>query len=304
MTFDVDPKNLTQGLSQFSHRRKLLAHSSDFFLFWRGLFAPAILFAPFFSQFILDHLAYYSFALLFLIGNTNYILHLHIHRPFSGRPSVNLLLDLTMAAATGMTASNWRIQHIEGHHRGQEDIFRGVGHKKLTRFSCFNAVSYAFSALWPSFWQPILVAARRLKQIKSAKLSDYWAFIEQAALILFFIILASWRPALAFCYILPWWALNYFMTRYVDFLNHFGCDEKSGNPLLCANNSLSPTYNFLTNNFGYHTAHHCRPSAHWTQLPEIHKRLSSRIPKTQLKSYSWSCALMPWHFYLSLRGRM
>jgi fatty acid desaturase len=86
------------------------------------------------------------------------------------------------------------------------------------------------------------------------------------------------------------------MTRYVDFLNHFGCDEKSGNPLLCANNSLSPTYNFLTNNFGYHTAHHCRPSAHLTQLPEIHKLLSSRIPKTQLKSYSWSCALMPWHF--------
>ncbi len=138
MTFNVDPENLTQGLFQFSHRRKLLAHSSDFFLFWRGLFAPAILFAPFFSQFILDHLTSYSFALLFLIGNTNYILHLHIHRPFSGRPSVNLLLDLTMAAATGMTASNWRIQHIEGHHRGQEDIFRGVGHKKIDPLQLFQ----------------------------------------------------------------------------------------------------------------------------------------------------------------------
>ena len=53
------------------------------------------------------------------------------HRPFSKRLSVYLLLDLTMAAATDMTASNWRIQHIEGHHRDREDALRGVGHKKI-----------------------------------------------------------------------------------------------------------------------------------------------------------------------------
>ncbi len=286
-------------------RGAILAHPADLFVFWRGLLAPLVLFAPFFSETLRAHIVLYAIALLFLIGNTNYILHLHVHRPFSRLRGVNLLLDLAMGAATGMVASNWRIQHLQGHHGGQERQYRTArGEELLKKFTILNSLVYGIITVWPTFGPPIADAWRKARAGVISPIDYRWAFLEQVLLIALFAALVHANAPLAFFYLLPWWGLNFFMTRYVDFLNHFGCDETSGDRLLCANNSLSPAYNFMTNNFGYHTAHHCRPSAHWTELPKIHLAIVDRIPPARLKSYSWSCALMPMHMYLSARGRM
>ena len=43
-----------------------------------------------------------------LFGDTNYLLHLHIHRPFSRSRVLNLILDLSMGAVTAMTAPRAR----------------------------------------------------------------------------------------------------------------------------------------------------------------------------------------------------
>jgi fatty acid desaturase len=126
-----------------SARKKILGHRADTFPFLRGLAAPVILYAPFFSEFLRDNIFLYSVAVLFLIGNTNYILHLHIHRPFSEIRWVNVVLDLAMGAVTGMTASNWRIQHVQGHHEGKETQYRsGLGERLLKNYTVFNSVAY------------------------------------------------------------------------------------------------------------------------------------------------------------------
>ena len=79
----------------------------------------------------------------------------------------------------------------------------------------------------------------------------------------------------------------------MDYLNHYGCDESSKNPFERANNSLAWWFNYKTHNFGYHTAHHMRPGAHWTELPDIHRTIADRIPERCLKPFSWSFLLMP-----------
>src|ERR1019366_3828712 len=116
--------------------------------------------------------------------------------------------------------------------------------------------------------------------------------------------LCAWQPALGYFYVLPWYALNYLISRYVDYLNHYACDEASTNPFERSNNSLSPSFNWLTNNFGYHTAHHLQPGAHWTELPEIHRSIADRIPQRCQKPFSWSIVMLPHHFYLSRKDRM
>jgi len=63
-------------------------------------------------------------------------------------------------------------------------------------------------------------------------------------------------------------------------------------------------YNLLGNNFGYHTAHHLSPKAHWTRLPIIHENIKSMIPKELKKSYSWSGFMLPYHFLLALKKKM
>jgi fatty acid desaturase len=81
------------------------------------------------SPFAVDSLAgyeiVYAVITFMLIGKTNYLLHLHIHRPFSRKPVFNLMLDLSMGAVTGMVSSNWRIQHLYGHHCGVDWPYRG-----------------------------------------------------------------------------------------------------------------------------------------------------------------------------------
>ncbi len=50
----------------------------------------------------------------------------------------------------------------------------------------------------------------------------------------------------------------------------------------------SPVLNFLLFNNGYHSAHHERPGAHWTELPALHRELAPHIhPSLNQKSVWW-----------------
>jgi hypothetical protein len=49
-----------------------------------------------------------------------------------------------------------------------------------------------------------------------------WAFVEQSLLILFALSLLAWKPGLVLTFLLPWYALIAFISRYVDYLNHYG----------------------------------------------------------------------------------
>lgn len=270
----------------------------------RALLAPFLLFAPFAIDLIQGCEIIYAIAAFGVIGDTNYLLHLHVHRPFGRNAIFNLICDLSMGAVTGMTASNWRIQHLYGHHRGIDLPYRG-DRRIAQDYSLARALSYSATSLWETFYSPIAESFRKgiLGDVR-LPINYRWAFCEQILPILLVTALALAQPRIVLIYLLPWYLLTYFITRYVDYLNHYGCDEGSENPYVRANNSLSRWFNLTTHNFGYHTAHHIRPGAHWTELPAIHAGIAHRIPQCHLKPFSWSWMLMPYHFYRSTGGRM
>jgi fatty acid desaturase len=257
---------------------KWIAHPADRWNAARALAAPFLLFAPFVTDCFASYELVYAAITFVLIGDTNYLLHLHIHRPLSRKRAVNLTFDLCMGAVTGMSSSNWRIQHLYGHHRGFDLPYRG-GRAIRENYSAVRAVSFSAMSMWETFYSPIAEAFRKgiLGRI-DVPISYRWAFCEQILLLLFVAGLTAWQPHLALAYLLPWYLLTHFITRYVDYLNHYGCDEASDDPHERANNSLSWWFNFTTHNFGYHTAHHIRPGAHWTELPAIHRTIADQIP--------------------------
>lgn len=284
---------------------RLIVHPADRLNVARALIAPFLLFAPFVGGVFHGHELLYAIVIFLLIGKTNYLLHLHIHRPFSRSRFLNVVLDLSMGAVSGMTSSNWRIQHLYGHHCGVDLPYRGDRAWHMERYTWLRATSYSITSLWGTFFEPIRESFRKgiLANVETP-ISYRWAFCEQMLLLAFVTVLAWWQPRLVLVYLLPWYLLTQFITRYVDYLNHYGCNERSDNRYEHANNSLSWWFNVTTHNFGYHTAHHIRPGAHWTELPEIHRSIADRIPEKNLKSFSWSGILMPYHFYLSRTRRM
>ena len=282
-----------------------LKYKEDWINVVRALLAPFIFFFPFFSGFPQGYELIFVALIYFLVGDSNYILHLHIHNPFTRSTITNRIIDLSLASVTAMTASNWRIQHLLGHHRGIDILFNGSKDWEIENYSPIRALSYCFRSMGYAFWRPLSQSFYKGALLREKRPIDFrWAFAEHCLLILFFVLLTFLNYKLALFYVLPLYFLTYFITRYVDYLNHYGCDEQSDNKFAHANNTLNPFFNRFTHNFGFHTAHHLRPSAHWTTLPEIHEQIEDHIPANQKKQVSWSWMLLPYHFYLSLNGRM
>jgi len=269
-----------------------------------ALFAPVLFFVPYFVDFTVFELVAYILVLIALIGRASYLLHWHVHRPFTSVAAFNLLLDLCLGLATGMTASNWRIQHVHGHHRGSEIRYRAPV-SMIEDYSACRALSFCVRSLWPTFFEPVREAFEKgVLGSATSPLNYRWAFVEQSLLVALVAFLLLLRPWLTMFYVLPWYASVFFISRYVDYLNHYGCDESGADPSTLANNTSHAWFNFLTGNFGYHTAHHLHPTAHWTQLPDLHDAIAKHVAPDHLKDFSWSFLHLPQHIHLARSGRM
>jgi fatty acid desaturase len=155
-------------MSARTNAGKWITHPADRPNVARALAAPWLLFAPFVVDLFSGYETVYAVVTFMLIGKTNYLLHLHIHRPFSRTPALNLILDLSMGIVTGMVSSNWRIQHLYGHHRGIDLPYRGCS-GIFESYSAARAILFSASSLWETFYSPFVESFRKgiLNDIKT-----------------------------------------------------------------------------------------------------------------------------------------
>ncbi len=280
----------------------ILRFKEDRMNVFRAITAPFIFYYPFIFGFSGSEAWLMMLFLWILLNDINHVLHLHIHLPFTSNKFINLILDLCMGFVTGMTASNWRIQHVHGHHQAVEREYAKGYRWEMDKFSILGSLSYSIRTAPLIFLRPLFEASRKSVHSNQTGPMNYrWAFIEQILFIGMVVVLFVWQPLLTLGYLLPWYFLVYFVTRYIDYLNHFGCGTGDYDN---ANNCLHRVYNLLGNNFGYHTAHHLSPKAHWTRLPIIHENIKDMIPEEFKKDYSWSGFMLPYHFLLALKKKM
>jgi fatty acid desaturase len=282
-------------------RARLVPYRQDWLNVVLALSAPVVFFYPFYHGIAgAVDLTIYVILLLVWIVDLNYLLHLHVHRSFTSSHALNRVIDLALSSVTGMTSANWRIQHVFGHHRRQDDNYtlRSLDWT-LQRYSLRGALAYSFGNIWVTYWRPLQESFRKALGEDDQGPIDYKAALfEQILFIVFFVALLIFNPALTLVFLLPWYVMIFAMTRYVDYLNHYGCTDDGMN---FANNCLSRSFNWRINNFGYHTAHHIDPSAHWTTLPQIHAKVADLIPTARIKTFNWSSALLPYHAWRERR---
>lgn len=201
--------------------------------------------------------------------------HHHQHLPTFRIKSLNYLLEQMYALQTGATSKLWVLHHVLGHHHHYLDQTKDESRWKNKKGKIMGRLRYASDVMLTAYYRAYQVGKKHPKPLK--------ILLVATAVTLIIITALTWyRPVPAILvFIIPMITSLYF-TAWVTYAHHAGLEEK--NDFEASYNILSPIYNRLTGNLGYHTAHHYKQGLHWSLLPELHETIKHKIPSHLYKT--------------------
>ncbi|MCX6938816.1 MAG: fatty acid desaturase [Verrucomicrobia bacterium] len=211
--------------------------------------------------------------------------HNHMHRRTFRARWPNLALDHWLGWLTGTTATSILTEHNlrhHGHSNTEHDFVRAdlVGF----RSQLLNVLCFFPSAAWELYIRKPLDF--RLWWRTNRPL--FWrALAEQASLwgIFTTLLFIDWRVALL-CVALPWLHGQWWLVTF-NLLQHQALAPDD--PWHNSRNITGRWFNFFFFNVGFHTAHHLRPTLHWSELPAYHAReIAPRIDPRLVSPHLWA----------------
>lgn len=196
--------------------------------------------------------------------------HHHQHLFTFRGATLNRGLEFFYALHTGVTTHLWRLHHVLGHHINFLDQKKDESRWKQKDGKQMGVIKYTLVVALTSYTRGFKVGKKYPKQMKP--------FLIFTALTVVIVALLTWYKPLAsiFLFIVPM-ITSLVFTAYVTYDHHSGLDTQD--EFEASYNNLSPLFNKLTGNLGYHTAHHHRQGVHWSKLPELHAKIADKIPK-------------------------
>lgn len=198
--------------------------------------------------------------------------HHHHHYNVFKQKVLNRLLESIMGFLTGFGPFMWTLHHNLGHHLNYMNQHPSdqvdESHWTHKNGSQMSRLRYTFHTY---FYGNVKIRAVGRKRQKVYKKYNVMLIIIVMIKITFCIINPS---ALIYFVLVPHFMLLY--TAYLTYGHHAGLHSK--NHFRASRNIIHPLYNFFNFNLGYHTAHHIKPSLHWSKIPEFHKTIASEIP--------------------------
>ena len=196
------------------------------------------------------------------------VAHNHMHRPLFWGHAWNGVFQLLLMFGAGQPPTGIITAHNERHHVHPDsklDFVRsGLVH---SRWNAVNLLMFPFLSVAAM----IREKPDDLKRWKTARPRLYrQAVLERSVFYSAVVLLLSldWRATLVFM-VLPWIGAQFVLVG-VNLLQHQDCDTASEYDH--SRNVTGTLVNWLLLNNGYHTAHHLRPSMHWSLLPDFHRR--------------------------------
>lgn len=196
------------------------------------------------------------------------IAHNHMHQPvFYGR-LWNRVFQLVLMFGSGQPPTGIITAHNERHHvhpDSENDFVRTS--LVRSRWNAVNLVTFPFLSVFTmlrekpddlSRWK---ISRPRLYRQAVLERSVFYATVGLLGVI-------DWRSTLLFL-VFPWLCAQIALVG-VNLLQHQDCDIHSEHDH--SRNVTGLLANWILLNNGYHTAHHLRPSLHWSLLPDFHRR--------------------------------
>ncbi len=284
----------------------LVRDPADRFQVALAIIGPFILIGPFFLSLNIGFEIGLWVVVWLCVCRHNYILHNHVHRPFSRSRILNRTIAVLLGFCTGMTAGNWKIAHVHGHHvEDKLDLLSGRDFVRYFKIdengsaSNFSALRHALRTAPLQWIIPVAIMIRQSFR-KYHFRRKFYRFYLLEFLFVYSLVLCMFLfdPLKAFFYFGIIYSLVYVVGRHVDYVTHVSGDNDAR--LGFANVCLHPKYNRLLWNFGFHIAHHLQPRAHWTELPNIYHELKAEehpasVAET-VNCFGWfSPATFHWH---------
>lgn len=196
--------------------------------------------------------------------------HHHQHIFTFRNTALNRGLEFAYALHTGVTTHLWRLHHVLGHHLNFLDQEKDESRWKRKNGKKMGMVEYTLNVAITAYSRGYTVGKRYPKQLKPFLIYTTITFLIVA-------LLVWYKPVAGFMlFVLPM-ITSLLFTAYATYEHHSGLDTE--NEFEASRNKMSPVFNFLTGNLGYHTAHHHKQGVHWSKLPELHEKIKDKIPE-------------------------
>ena len=201
--------------------------------------------------------------------------HHHQHTSVFKNKITNRVLEFFYALHTGATSNVWVLHHNLGHHRHYLDQELDQSRWKCKDNKTMGYWKYSLEVTLTSYYRAWLVGNKHKKQQKEFLI---YGLITLSILI----AITIYSPISALLlFILPM-IISLFLTSQATFKHHSGLDTK--NKYEASYTDISKFWNLMTGNLGYHTAHHVKPNAHWSDLPLVHEGMLDKIPNENIRS--------------------
>ena len=201
--------------------------------------------------------------------------HFHAHYKIFRGVTANAVYDFVLMLAAGHITAVWELQHVHGHHRryltpeaDPADIGR-FGHAGRWQRAIYTLLGDA-----ASFTDSLAIA----RAARARWLPRLWR--QQLVQIAVMIALVVANPLLAVVFVIVPNVLLRWTVFWVAYAHHHEVpltDVYSGSVT-----SLGWANRFYLN-VGHHTAHHEKPTLHWSRLPARTAQIMTRIPSACLR---------------------
>lgn len=206
--------------------------------------------------------------------------HNQVHVPLFYRRNLNTLFGAVLYLAEGVPTCLYRIHHVKVHHRFTNTpsdwtgpfSYRGseFPHRPVSRFV------YVLTFIPRAWRRTPLILWREFPNKRGELLTE----LAVAALIVVGgLALGSWKGVLVFV-VVPWIVAGVALPL-TNWRHHDGCDFADRYRTARVNTGVMSGR--VAFNIGFHSAHHARPSLHWTAIADFHRHEFSRhVPSSYL----------------------
>lgn len=210
-----------------------------------------------------------SLGLLAFSACPGSISHNHHHYNTFRPRWMNRVYEVILFLETGIPPYGWTLHHNLGHHKDYLEPEKDPSGWLNRDGSVMSRVKYdIYNAL--RVYPEIMRIGRRYPRVY--RQFKTWTAVSIGVLGLL-VVLEPLAALIVFVLPMPIMLLGLLDNTYQQ---HQDLDISSD--YTASRNTTNRLYNLISWNLGYHTAHHMRPSLHWSELPAFHTEIRNRIP--------------------------